>query len=154
MQEYTIEEFIELFLFNFEEKSDDKILKCNKHINNNYTGYCEKHKINICEICLVDHSNENIILFDSLQSDITKYINLKEVFKLDSDGDIEQGIDFLDLSFIQGEYFKILISMIINDYQKYSNYNLIKNIENIYKISENLIKTADNSLDKLDKKKL
>ena len=35
------------------------------------------------------HSNENIILFDSLQSDITKYINLKEVFKLDSDGDIE-----------------------------------------------------------------
>ena len=54
MQEYTIEEFIELFSFNFEEKSDDKILKCNKHINNNYTGYCEKHKINICEICLVD----------------------------------------------------------------------------------------------------
>ena len=150
IQEYTIEDFIGLFSINL---NNDQILKCNKHINNKYIGYCEKYKINICEICLVEYSKENIILFDSLQSDITKYINnLKEVFKLD--GNFEQGIDILDLSYIQGEYFLMLISMIINDYEKYPNYNLIKNIENIYKISENLIKSDDNSLDKLDVKKI
>ena len=146
---YSIPQIINLCSEDNSNFSD--IMICQKH-GNKFIGYCKKSKKNICEICLSELSQENIIYFDSLQSDINKYINnLKEIFKL---VDIKQGNEALDLSFLIGENFIILISMIINDYEQYPNYNLIKNIENIYISLQNLIKDDDDNLDRLDINKI
>ena len=149
IQFYSISEIINLCS---EYKIDiPNFMLCEKH-NNKFIGYCKNNRKNICEVCLAELSHANIIYFDSLQSDINKYISsLKEIFKI---VDIKQGKEALDLSFFLSADFIFLINMIINDYEQYPNYNLIKNIENIYISLQNLIKNNDDNLEKLDINKI
>ena len=160
--EYGFDNVIDSDLFYYyENKKDsfDKYMKCNKHNDKDslspyhkYIGYCNNHEENFCKLCINEHLNEDIIYFDNLKFEINENIkNLIKIYKLDENID---NIDILDFSFTEIKNIRILLCMIINDYWKYPNYNLIKNIKRIYEISQLLIKSENNSLNELNVKKI
>jgi len=121
-----------------EDKLDNYLekMKCKEH-NESFYYYCQSincHK-NLCKSCYNEHKNlnhSNIVDFVKKNSNLEEKIkSINQVFKLED-------YFIYDLDTINNNnLLNLLIITIINDYSKTPNYNLIKNIENIYDFSKN-----------------
>ena len=140
-----------------------QLMKCNKHSKekniildySKFRGYCRDHNENFCKLCINEHLNDDIVNFDDLRFEIEENIqNLIKIFKLNENIDDIDDIDNLDFSFVEIKNIRILINMIINDYKRFPNYNIIKNIKKIHQISEHFIKTENKNLDELNMEKI
>jgi len=118
----SYEEIMDLFLFKEEENDAiDNYIKCKKH-NELFKYYCENHEKHLCENCYLSHKcNIKYVL---------NFQNLKYEY------DIDEKIKYinkillnLDESFI---LLKNLIFILFEQYNKFPNYNIIKNINNFY----------------------
>ena len=114
---------------------DNKNYICNKH-NEFFVKYCEDCKIDLCLSCINEHKNHKLISYENELIDIKKLRknmnNLKEVinkFKLNLE-DIINKLKKLEDNL--DTYYNIN-NDILNNYEinKYKNYNLLKNLQNI-----------------------
>ena len=118
----SYEEIMDLFLFK-EEESDaiDNYIKCKKH-NEAFKYYCENHEINLCEKCYLSHKChiKYVLNFQNLKYEYDIEAKIKYINKI---------LLNLDESFI---ILKNLIFILFEQYNKFPNYNIIKNINNFY----------------------
>lgn len=95
--------------------------KCNFH-NEKYRYYCENCELHFCEKSSLFHkcNIKYLIDFENLKYGIEKKINYINKYLLNLDDNIDH------------YFIKKIISIILNQYKIYPNYNIIKNINNIY----------------------
>jgi len=116
-----------------ESKKENLIVNsfiCNKHIKN-YKYFCNKCRKNLCRKCLKNenhienHSENDLIVFDFLSKELNSKIeDIKKILNEDI---------FYKFNFNDNKIgYRELVMIIINDYYKYQNYNIIKSIENIH----------------------
>ena len=78
----------------FKEENNDNIpffnFKCQKHSQNLYS-YCQNCKLNICESCLDEHNNHNIISFNNIGLNDEEIKQIENLFK-----DIDNKINILN----------------------------------------------------------
>ena len=126
---------------------------CSEH-NDIFSFYCETCKIDICKICNNQHNGHTIIEFDKDNLEVKRKIDyFEDIFRLNKnyeekdDEEDEEG-QLFDLEFNNRDKLIYLISLIINNYYNYPNYNIIRNINNIYDSLSYYIKThpKDNNL--------
>ena len=137
----SIKESLNKYNFYKEElELDDKNLNkiesfyiCKEHIKK-YKFYCKKCQKNLCKKCLMlqeQHSDEDLIIFDAIFIDLdTKIKSIKEKLNNKNIFDKEDIINKIskdDLKIIEK-----LFNIIIDEYNKYPNYNLIETIEKLY----------------------
>ena len=123
----------------------DKDIICSKH-NEIFSFYCDKCKIDLCKICHNQHNDHTIIEFDKDNLEVGRKIAyLIDIFELNLNYEVK---DLFDIDFNEKDKLIHLISMIINHYYNYPNYNIIRNINNIYDSLSSFIKThpKDNNL--------
>ena len=118
----SFKEIMDLFLFKEEENDAiDNYIKCKKH-NEAFKYYCENHEIHLCEKCYLSHKChiKYVLNFQNLKYEY----NIEEKIKY-----INKILLNLDESFI---LLKNLIFILFEQYNKFPNYNIIKNINNFY----------------------
>ena len=117
------------------KKGDFKIdYFCNKH-NKQYNKYCNNCKINICELCVKEHSNHEIINYEDIIFNINDIINQKNELKKSID-EFNKDVKVIKEKNDEGnklsENFEIyfnLFDKIINNYIKKSiDYQTIQNL--------------------------
>ena len=115
----------------------DQYLKCNYHTKE-YRYYCENCELHFCEksaFFLHKCDIKYLIDFETSKYDIEEKINYinKSLLNLDND--------------FQFHYLKEIISLIFLQYKKFPNFNIIKNINNIYLT---FLKNRENSKEEVD----
>lgn len=139
---------------------DEKFFTCDLHYEN-YISYCSDCKKDICTTCELEHSGHNIITYGSILPNVKKIKEEINIFQNTIDklkNDIKEIIDKLNsLVYSLDEYFGIY-NDILNGYEnKKRNYFLLKNIHDITKFNQEVIKdintiTCDNNIyNKFDK---
>ena len=125
---------------------DNKNYICNKH-NEAFVKYCKKCKIDLCLSCINEHKNHEFFSYEDELIDIkdlrNKMNNLNMVinkFKMN----LEEIINKLKKLQDNLDTYYNINNDILNNYEinKYKNYNLLKNLQNI---NNNI----DNEIDKL-----
>ena len=111
--------------------------KCNYH-NEEYRYYCENCEFHFCEksvFFLHECDIKYLIDFETSKHDIEEKINYinKCLYNLDND--------------FRFHYLKEIISLIYMQYKKFPNFNIIKNINNIYLT---FLKNRENSKEEID----
>ena len=146
-KETTIQEISENYLLDKEENEQNSIVVssffCEKHIKN-YKYYCRDCKNHICKKCMrisSEHYDHELELFDSYLLDLELKIgSIKSKLEISEDEfRIGKKID-------DKKKIKLIINIIINDYNKYKNYYSKESIENIYSFlypNSQVIKSID-----------
>ena len=133
---------------------------CNNHKGEKYLYYCEICKINLCRKCVRDtggHKDHYILIYDQLMFDADKKIKvIKEKFNLNSSNFENQSSNFFDKNDFQISKtlnFIKLISILINDYNFYTNYTHFKIISNIYEFLTKAEKEKSKDIEEFEIKK-
>ena len=133
---------------------------CQIHKGEKYFYYCEMCKQHLCRKCVRidnEHKDHWILIFDQSMNEIDKKIKfINEKFYLNKPTFISDSSDFLDEDIekeLKTKGIIQLMSIIINDYNSYTNYSHFKIISNFYYFLDHLIKTkqeavSDNDLEK------
>ena len=135
---------------------NDKEFKCGIH-NENYISYCNKCEKNICMSCENEHSEHSIIYYGKLIIQENKIINRMKEIRKEIDifnNDIKEKINKLN-KIIENieEYYKIIDNIIKNSINnKRRNYQLLITINNIINNNNmiNNIKRINNNKNKYD----
>ena len=127
-------------------KGDVKIdYACNKH-NKQYNKYCNNCKINICELCDIEHSKHKIINYNDIIFNINDIINQKNELRKSID---EFNKDAKEIKETNKEHNNILKNLeiyfnlfdeIINNFNKKNiNYQTIQNLIEYKKYNQVII---------------
>ena len=124
-------------IINFDEKN----YICEEH-NEKFNSYCNNCKKNLCLICESEHQDlENIIEFKNIIKKYDAFNSQIEVLKQEIKNLKKKTLEIINMVNTINEnldiYYNINLNL-INIYKKFRNYQLLKNVNNIFN-SNNLI---------------
>jgi hypothetical protein len=133
------------------------IFYCKEHKGEKYCYYCEMCKDHLCRKCVREkneHKDHCILIFDQSMNEIDKKIKfINDKFSLNTSFFTSNSSDFLEKDEYKDELSKgiiELISVVINDYNSYTNYTHFQIISNFAQFLDQTIKTKETYTSDLD----